>query len=112
MQSENIVQENDMLQTKPNQFDTASPITKQIQASEDKTLISHNMNSSNDQSVLGKRLCTEREGGSSPVNVSGDRSPFSDPQQNISASYGNSANTSYDEDQANGGQAEEAEELA
>ena len=107
MQSENIEQHNVvMIQTKPNPLNIASPNTKQIQALEDKTNISQNTSSINDQSILGKRLCSERGSGSSQAGVSGDRSPFSEVHQNISASYGNSANTSYEEEQALGAQAE------
>ena len=110
MQSENIEQQNVVIQTKPNPLDIASPNTKQIQALEDKTNISQKSSSLNtsgiiDQSILGKRLCSERGSGSSQAGVSGDRSPFSEVNQNISASYGNSANTSYEEDQAEGAQA-------
>ena len=102
MQSENIVQEIGMIESKPSPHDLVSPNTKLIQALDDKTNISQNVSSNNDQSILGKRLCTERGGISTPMDVSGDRSPFSDPQQNISASYGNSANISFEKDQAIG----------
>ena len=80
MQSENIVQEIGMSESKPNQFDFPSPNTKQIQALDDKTNISQNVSSNNnDQSVLGKRLCSDRQDSSTPMDISGIRSPFSDP---------------------------------
>ena len=106
MQSENIVQENSIIQTKTNTSDIVSPNTKQIQPLEDKTNISQNQSCNIDQTILGKRLYTEKGRSISFVGVSGDRSPFSEPQQNISASLGNSANTSYAEDKVDGAHAE------
>ena len=106
MQSENIVQENGIIQTKTNASAIVSPNTKQNQPLEDKTNISQNQSSNIDHSILGKRLYTEKGRSNNLVGVSGDRSPFSEPQQNISASLGNSANTSYVEDKADGVQDE------
>ena len=53
--------------------------------SDDKSLNSQDTSGNLAQSLLGKRLCNERGGGSSPIVASGNDSPFSDPQQNISA---------------------------
>ena len=108
MQSENIVQENGIIQTKTNASAIVSPNTKQNQPLEDKTNISQNQSSNIDHSILGKRLYTEKGRSNNLVGVSGDRSPFSEPQQNISASLGNSANTSYVEDKADGAHDEDS----
>ena len=115
MQSEKIVQESVMFESKPNPLDIISPYTKQIQVLDDKSNISQNVSSnSTDRSVLGKRLCTERGSSNNPMAVSRDRSLLSSAQQNISASCSNKPNTSYEEERADGAhiQALEAIKLA